>query len=130
MMIEYIGLSHEYGTIDCIHLIQLFYKEQLGINFDIPSYSFSKRWVTEFTTQDIDLWAFKYGIKTTLTDAQNYDLIAFKSENKNTINHFGMFLAPNRMLHIEENSISRIETLNDYWLSSIYAIYRHEQLVR
>jgi cell wall-associated NlpC family hydrolase len=129
-VLKYIGLPHRYGRIDCISLIQLFYKEELNLHFDLPAYDSSKRWVLNFTSSCIDDWALKYAIKTSLTDSQNYDLIVFKCNKKHLINHFGMFLMPNRMLHIEENSTSKTETLSDYWISSIYAIYRHKQLVQ
>jgi cell wall-associated NlpC family hydrolase len=127
MFESYIGLQHEYGQNDCITLIQRFYAEQLKINFSLPAYTKSKKWMYNLTTSQIDEWALKYAIKTTLTTAHNYDLIVFKSNN--LITHFGMFLLPNRMLHIEQGSLSKIETLSDYWINSIYALYRHEQLV-
>ena len=126
---QYLGLKHEYGSIDCICLIQAFYKQQLGIDIELPLYTKSRKWMYSLTASQIDEWALKYAIKTTLTKAQNYDLIVFKSNKQHIINHFGMFLLPNRMLHVEENSMSKIEMLSDYWINSIYAIYRHEQLV-
>jgi cell wall-associated NlpC family hydrolase len=126
---QYIGLNHEYGKTDCISLIQEFYKKQLNIDFNLPQYTKSKKWMYSLTASQIDEWALKYAIKTTLTKAQNYDLIVFKSAKQNIINHFGMFLLPTSMLHIEENSTSKIEMLSDYWVNSIYTIYRHEQLV-
>jgi len=125
---NYIGLNHNYGELDCITLIKFFYEHELGISFDLPDYCKSKRWMYTFTEQELNSWICKYAIKTTLTSAQNYDLIAFKSKN-NMINHFAMFLAPASILHVEESSISKIETLSDYWIDSIYAVYRHEQLV-
>lgn len=127
MIIKYIGLPHKYGKLDCITLIKYFYEQELGVSFDLPDYTHSKRWMYAFDEQELNSWITKYAVKTSLTTAKNYDLIAFKS--KKVINHFGMFLAPTSMLHVEENSVSRIETLNDYWVKSIYAVYRHEQLV-
>lgn len=127
-MINYIGLAHEYGKIDCIRLVKNFYENELGITFELPSYSMSKRWLFDFTVQELDNWISKYATKISLTSAQNYDLIAFKSK-QNVINHFGMFLLPNSILHIEEHNISKVELLSDYWIDSIYAVYRHEQLV-
>ena len=33
MVQKYLGLKHEYGVVDCIELIRLFYKNELGIEF-------------------------------------------------------------------------------------------------
>jgi cell wall-associated NlpC family hydrolase len=129
MLEQYIGLKHEYGKLDCITLIQRFYAEQLNIELQLPYYEKSKKWMYVLSAQSVNDWALKYAIKTTLTSAQNYDLIVFKSEKQSLITHFGMFLLPNTMLHIEEKAFSTITTLSEYWVSSIYAIYRHEQLV-
>ena len=120
-------MCHNYGKLDCIILIKRFYETELGISFDLPKYTPSKRWMYSFEQQELDSWISKYAVKTSLTEAKNYDLIAFKS--KNIINHFGMFLAPTAMLHVEEGSSSKIETLNDYWIESIHAVYRHVSLV-
>ena len=127
-MQQYLGLSHEYGKTDCIRLIKYFYENELNISFDLPEYDKSKRWVRNFNLEQLNYWIAKYAVKISLTSAQNYDLIVFKSKN-NVINHFGMFLLPNSMLHIEENNVSKIEMLDDYWIDSIYSVYRHEQLV-
>jgi cell wall-associated NlpC family hydrolase len=124
---QYIGLPHEYGKTDCITLIKSFYSEQLDIQLELPEYKKSKKWMHTLSAQEVDAWALKYAIKTSLTTAQNYDLIIYKSNN--LITHFGMFLQPTCMLHVEEHNISKIETLSDFWVSSIHAVYRHERLV-
>ena len=36
MVQEYLRLKHEYGKIDCIELIRLFYKNELNIEFNLP----------------------------------------------------------------------------------------------
>lgn len=128
-MLNYIGLEHDYGSVDCITLIKSFYERELSISFTLPVYTRSKRWMLDFSEDELNCWISAYAIKTSLTAAKNYDLIAFKSKN-NRIIHFGMFLAPNSMLHVEEGSVSKIDRLSDYWINSIYAVYRHEQLVR
>jgi cell wall-associated NlpC family hydrolase len=126
---KYLGLKHSYGDIDCIRLIHSFYENELGVSFAIPDYTLSKRWMLGFTIAYIDEWANQYGKKVHLTDAKNYDLIVFKSNKDNLITHFGMFLAPNQMLHIEEKNYSKIETLSDYWIKSLYCLYRHNDVV-
>lgn len=126
-MLKYIGLRHNYGELDCITLIKSFYEQELGISFELPEYSRSRRWMFGFTEEQLNDWICKYATKTPLTTAKNYDLIAFKS--KNVINHFAMFLTPTSMLHVEEGGVSKVETLSSEWVDLIYAVYRHEQLV-
>jgi len=126
---NYLSIPHSYGTFDCIQLVKQFYAQECGIFFDIPSYSTSRQWMREFSTDKVDAWASKYGKKVLLTDAKNYDLIVFKSAKSDMIIHFGIYLMPNKMLHVEEGKTSRIETLSDYWVEHIYAVYRHDSLV-
>ena len=129
MVRDFIGLSHSYDTINCITLIKNFYYMKLNLEFSLPEYPHSKLWIKEFTTTSIDNWAAQCAKKVSLTNAKDYDVIAFKSEKTNLIIHFGMYLMPSKMLHIEEGGISRVETLSDYWVESIHSIYRHDSLV-
>ena len=129
MVRDFIGLSHSYDTINCITLIKNFYYMKLNLEFSLPEYPHSKRWIKEFTTTSIDNWAAQCAKKVSLTNAKDYYVIAFKSEKTNLIIHFGMYLMPSKMLHIEEGGISRVETLSDYWVENIHSIYRHDSLV-
>ena len=56
-----------------------------------------------FSTDNVDDWASKCAVKVKLTEAQNYDVIAFK--HKNCIMHFAIYIAPLKILHIEEESL-------------------------
>jgi cell wall-associated NlpC family hydrolase len=60
---------------------------------------------------------------------RNYDVIAFKSRKTNLIIHFGIYLTPNKLLHIEHEGVSRIDNLSSYWIDYIHGIYRHNELV-
>lgn len=128
-ILPYIGIPHIYGTSDCICLVQQFYKNELGVSFDLPPYSHSRLWLKQFSTTSFDERASKYGKKVSLTEVKNYDLISFKSAKSNLLTHFGIYLVPHKMLHVEEGRSSCIEPLSNYWLSSIHAIYRHNDLV-
>lgn len=128
-LLKYIGYRHSYGTLDCIKLLEWYYYEELGIKLLIPSYSTSRVWMKEFTTDFIDTWAAKYTEKIVLTAARNYDLIVFKASNSNHLIHFGMYVQSNKMLHVEESSFSKVELISEYWRSHIYGIYRYESLV-
>jgi hypothetical protein len=129
MVQQYLGLRHCYGELDCIILAQKFYKEFLGLDFSIPEYPKSSKWMKTYTVEYIDSWIEQYGKKVKLTEAKNYDLISFKSDDNKFFIHFGIFLAPNKLLHIEEKSVSKIEMLDDYWRSKIHAMYRHNDMV-
>lgn len=124
---KYLGRKHVYGNFDCIRLVKEFYNNELGVSFDIPSYTLSNKWIKEFTLESIDNWITKYGKKIELTEIKNYDLIVFKSGNFAT--HFAIYLAPNKILHVEDNSYSKIDVLDEYWLTQLYKAYRHDKLV-
>src|SRR5210317_1046607 len=113
MVQQYLGLKHEYGVIDCIELLRQFYKNELNLDFSLPAYPKSRSWMKHFSIQNVDLWAETSFVKVNLTHAENYDIIAFKSNRFDLIIHFGLFLKPTRMLHIEEGEVSCIDTLSD-----------------
>jgi cell wall-associated NlpC family hydrolase len=129
MITSYLGIKHCYGSYDCITLVQNFYEQELGCSFNLPAYPTSRLWMKEYTTDFLDEWASKYGKKVSLTEAQNYDLISFKSKKSNLLIHFGLYIKPNKMLHVEEGNTSRVDTLSDYWMEHLHAIYRHDKMV-
>lgn len=129
MVQKYLGLPHNYGSVDCIELIRQFYDQELNIDFKLPPYPTSRDWMKHFSTLRVDEWASTCAIKVNLTDAKNYDVMVFKSEKSNLIIHFSMFIQPTRMLHIEEGGVSCVQTLSTYWLDKLYTIYRHNDLV-
>ena len=129
MVQKYLGLKHQYGQVDCIELIRDFYANELKINFDLPNYPHSRAWMKTFHTDKVDEWASKCSIKVKLTDAKNYDVMVFKSEKYDLAIHFGMYLMPSKLLHIEEGGCSCVQTLSDYWINRLHAIYRHNDMV-
>lgn len=129
MVQKYLSLPHIYGELDCIELIRKFYKCELLLDFPLPTYPKSREWMKHFSTESVDQWASTCFIKVKLTDAQNYDVIAFKSIKSDLVTHFGLFIKPTQMLHIEEGGVSRVETLSDYWIERLHSFYRHEQMV-
>ena len=129
MVQKYLALKHQYGQVDCIELIRSFYKNELNIDFDLPPYPHSRAWMKYFHTKKVDEWASKCSIKVKLTDAKNYDVMVFKSEKYELATHFGMYLMPSKLLHIEEGGCSCVQTLSDYWMNRLHAIYRHNDMV-
>lgn len=130
MIESYLGIKHDYGIFDCVTMVQQFYEKELNCSFNLPTYPHSRLWMKKYTVEFLDEWASKYGKKVSLTDAQNYDLISFKSKKSNLLIHFGLYIKPNRILHVEEGKTSRVDQLSDYWIDHLYAIYRHDKMVR
>jgi len=129
MVQKYLSLKHEYGKVDCIELIRQFYKDELNIVFNLPTYPKSREWLKHFSTDSVDGWASTCAIKVELTEAQNYDVMMFRSEKSNLVIHFGMYLMPSKMLHVEEGGFSCIQSLSQYWVDRLHAVYRHNDLV-
>jgi len=129
MVQEYLNKPHIYGEYDFIELIRLFYKKELDLTFSLPTYPKSRAWMKHFSVEHVDGWASTCAVKVKLTEAKNYDVIAFKSTKSNIVIHFALFLAPTQMLHIEEGGVSCVETLSHYWVERIHSLYRHESLV-
>jgi len=129
MVQKYLSLKHEYGKVDCIELIRQFYKDELNIVFNLPTYPKSREWLKHFSTDSVDGWASTCAIKVELTEAQNYDVMVFRSEKSNLVIHFGMYLMPSKMLHVEEGGFSCIQSLSQYWVDRLHAVYRHNDLV-
>ena len=129
MVHQYLSLPHEYGKVDCIELIRTFYSNELNIKFDLPTYPKSREWLKHFSATSVDEWASSCAIKVKLTEARNYDVMVFKSEKSDLIIHFGMYLMPCKMLHVEEGGSSCIQTLSQYWMDRLHAVFRHNDLV-
>ena len=60
-----------------------------------------RKWMKTITLQQIDEWALKHSIKVPLTEAQDFDVMIFKSIKFQRPIHFGMFLKPCNILHLE-----------------------------
>ena len=94
-IINYLGIRHSYLKINCITIIDEFYRKELKINCIqelIPSHIKNRRWMKEVSLDDINKWALKHGTKVSLTDAQDFDVMVFGSKNFKYPIHFGMFL--------------------------------------
>ena len=131
-LINYIGLRHDYDNINCITIIDRFFKTELDIDDIeklIPPDIVNRRWMKKISLEQIDEWALQYGIKVPLTEAQDFDVMVFRSHTFTRPIHFGMFVKPCHMLHLEEGRTSRYESISNEWLGALYAIYRHKSLV-
>ena len=129
MVQKYIGLKHDYGVVDCIELVKMFYKNELNLRFEPPAYPKSSQWMKLFSCKNVDSWAAVYGQKVELTAAKNYDVMVFKSMKTELVIHFAIYIEHNKILHVEEGRDSCIEVLSDYWRERLYTIYRHHEMV-
>ncbi len=129
MVQQYLGIKHDYGNFDCITLIKQFYKTELNIHFDLPDYPQSRAWMKSFSTETVEKHALQHAKKVSLTEAQDYDVMVFKSDKTNLVIHFGLYLSPLKMLHIEEGGFSCVSTFSDYWMSKLHTVLRHNELV-
>ena len=131
-IVNYLGLQHNYLGTNCFTIIHKFYKNELNIDSLkklIPPNIKNRRWMKDISLEDIDNWALEYGIKVPLTEAQDFDVMIFKSIKFQRPIHFGMFLKPCNILHLEEGRTSRYETISNEWRNCLHAIYRHNSLV-
>ena len=129
---KYLGYYHNYLEINCITIINDFYKKELNIDDIekiIPSDIKNRNWMKKISLEQIDEWALTYGKKVSLTEARDFDVMIFKSKRFQRPIHFSMFFKPCNMLHLEEGSTSRYESISNEWRECIHAIYRHRALV-
>ena len=126
---KYLFLSHDYNDVNCVSLLTAFFRQEFAINISLPEYPRSKRWMLKFTTADIDNWAKDNAKKIVLTEADNYCILVFKSKTGNQLIHFGLYIKPNKILHVEEGKASRIDILSDYWIEHLYGVYKLNELV-
>ena len=82
-----------------------------------------------FSTKTVEKHALQHAKKVSLTEAQDYDVMVFKSDKSNLVIHFGLYLSPLKMLHIEEGGFSCVSTFSDYWMSKLHTVLRHNELV-
>ena len=132
-IINYLGLTHHYGDINCITILAHFYKQELKSNvFDKLFKTIkndnknitTRKWMKQISLSNIDNWAKSCAKKVTLTDAENYDVIVFRSLRGDNPIHFGMYIHHMRMFHLEEGGRSMITNIDNYWSERIHAIYR------
>ena len=67
-----------------------------------------------FSTDNVDEWASKCAVKVKLTEAQNYDVIAFK--HKQLYNAFCNIFSTIKNTSHRGGGVSCVETLSDYWV--------------
>ena len=132
---KYLGIKHNYQNINCITLIEKIYKEELNSEVFQSLWTHlnllggkpieGSRWKFKITLEKIEEWANLNAIKVDLTKIKEYDVILFKSKKNRPI-HFGMYITNNNFIHVEEETSSRISSLNQEWRDKIHFILRRK----
>lgn len=131
---KYINLKFKYkgrdfSGVDCYGLVWLMLKNEKHI--EMPEYEYSKKWYLEGKNYIIDIkndsvsWS-----QVVIEKVKPFDVLLFyNSPRKIIVNHMGLYLEDHKFIHVSEDHSSRLEKINDYWLSRIYAIMRYSKEV-
>lgn len=131
---KYINLKFKYkgrdfNGVDCYGLIYLILKNEKGI--ELLEYEYSKKWYLEGKNYILDIKNdLKNWKKTELDKIKPFDVILFyATPRKLVVNHMGLSIGEEKFIHVSEDHNSRVEKLNDFWVSKIYAIMRYSNEV-
>jgi len=123
--IPYKNKGRSFNGVDCYGLICLVYKEILGIV--LPSFeelAYEKRWFLKGKNIIMDnVYEGWYEIS---PPYRIFDGILFYLRSKNIVNHIGLYIGRNRILHVFSSSSSIIENLDRY-KDDIYLAMRYSK---
>lgn len=120
-----IGRKWAWGTHDCFGLIRDGIKDYAGI--EIPD--FERKWLWWEHGEDIITTQFKdAGFHEVVDDWQHCDVIAMQIWPSNVVNHLGLFLSPNVMLHQMLGRLSVREVYGGVYMKATVLHLRHETL--
>ena len=132
--VPYLKIKHEWDNINCYTLIELIYlshlsidlKNSLGKNIGYCEHM-NKRWfIANFTKAHLDKELENWD-KISLTDLKEFDILVFTNK-KNRPFHFGLYIAQNTFIHLEENSYCCFSLLDSYWRDFIYVAARSREI--
>ena len=117
---KYLKLKHSWNDINCLTLLVLIYKQELGIDL---SDIWQRAGRIDGTTNITKHWFYTYGAaylinelkywkKISLVNIQEYDFLVITDRTNRPI-HFGSYISNNKYVHIVENSSVQIGTIND-----------------
>jgi len=117
--------GRSFDGVDCYGLVCLVYKEILGI--DLPSFeelAYDKRWFLR--GENIILDNTYEGWYKVTPPYRIFDGILLYLNCREVVNHIGLYVGRNRILHIFFDSTSIIESLDKY-RSDIYLAMRYSK---
>jgi cell wall-associated NlpC family hydrolase len=125
---ELIGRPFVMGSSDCIGLVTDFYKENFDIS--ITNYARPKDWDAD----RIDIIGLTYEregfdkvMDWTLKNLKPGDLLAM-AVGSSVANHLAVYVGNNTIVHHLAYSMSREETLRDFWRKSTCYVLRHKDV--
>ena len=139
---KYVGFTHRHlgedpaTGIDCVNLLRLVYKEELGVEMPLTSSDFcnivDETWYNKTTTQ-----FFEEGIKVKNGDfdwvrvdtPQKYDIILMSIGSTNVTNHCAMYLGDGKILQTMLNRNSGVYPYKNWFKQYTTGIYRWKNLV-
>lgn len=134
---KYIGLPYKYqgrdfSGVDCYGLVHLVYAQEK--NLELPSFTdieFTRTWYEDEDKHLIEdnLNSFWSIAKEVTPPYTAFDCMLFySSPSKLVVNHCGLYLGDNKLLHITDlnTATSEIVRFSGYWESKLYKILRYK----
>jgi proteasome lid subunit RPN8/RPN11 len=119
---EYLDIDFLIGKNDCLSLVENYYNKELNIK--IPYFSREDGWFNKNGAVIFDNINNAGFFEIEPKNMKKNDLLFF-GEDKKYINHIGIYLGNNLMLHHPRNTKSVIENLNEHYLNRLKNIVRH-----
>lgn len=130
---KYLQFKHNWQGINCLTLIEVIYKDHLGINWqnnykhfgiDNANDNIDRKWVLKFG-KDLFEEESKQWQKIPLSEMKEYDILVFLNEKRNRVIHFGMCIGGLKFIHCEQNQYVRIQEIRQEDLDNLMGIYRY-----
>lgn len=101
--IPYVAGGKDFTGVDCIGIIDLYFREQKKKNIEVPNYEWNGGFGIEtikWCTKELKRWAANKKIIWRQEELIEDDIICFALHNNKYIDHFGVYLDTGRFLHI------------------------------
>ena len=119
---KYLGHSYKLHEWDCITLVKKYYKNEYNIDIELPEYN-SYNDIYKYSLSSIQIPGFE---KVGFDKIKEGCILVFNVKNKETLWHFGLFMPPVSMLHVEYNDETRIEQISDSYRERLGLILRRK----
>ena len=120
---KYIGRKFKIGKTDCFALCRDFYKFELNIEVNAPTYDETWR---SYLEDLFDKYFERAGFYE-VNELQKYDCILFNRRRGEPSNHMALYLGDGLILHQPEKSYSRMEEYTSTHKKLTNHIVRHKQ---
>lgn len=122
-----VGRQFSYGTLDCCGLVRDYYKRELGV--DLPDFVRppDNWWKDRDSTANPfeEQFAAAGFVEVDRKAMQPNDVILMQIQSANRkINHCGVYLGYNKMLHHMERKLSKADVYGGYWMEVTMKVVR------